>query len=123
MNNKISSIIEGIHDNRLYESKIYYVIKKDYKTGKEELIEIMKASNEKEARRNATSKYIDIVTSGTYNLIVVGKAGYDQYHRGVLEAKKVIRCPKCGSTDVEEWEKGVYYCNECDYEFEDKDLK
>lgn len=124
MVSKVNSIIEGLHDNKLNESKDYYVIKKDSKSGKEELLEIMKASNEKEARKSATSKYMDIITSGTHNLIVVGKAGFEQYHKDVLEAKKKeVRCPKCNSTDVEEWEKGVYFCNACKYEFDDKDLK
>ena len=47
----------------------------------------------------------------------------DEFNNIDEAKKKVVRCPKCNSTDVEEWEKGVYFCNTCQYEFDDKDLK
>lgn len=82
---KIKSILEGLHSSRLNEAKDYYVIKKDVKSGKEELLDVVKASNEKEARSSVTQKYMDIVLSGTHNLIVVGKAGYEKYHTDIIK--------------------------------------
>ena len=82
---KVGSILEGLHSTRLCESKDYYIIKRDAKSGKEELLDVVKASNEKEARSSATKKYIDIVLSGTHTLIVVGKAGYEKYHADAVK--------------------------------------
>lgn len=57
----------------------------------------------------------------TYISIRLDDIGIDS--EDISESKKKIMCPKCGSYDVDEWEKGVYYCNKCHYEFEEKDLK
>ena len=46
-------------------------------------------------------------------------------HESRLEEakKKEVRCPKCNSTNVDNWEKDAYYCNVCGYEFGDKELE
>jgi hypothetical protein len=59
----------------------YYILVKDVKNNKVELIEIIDAKNVKEARKYATEKYMKIVVSGTHQLIVVGKSGYEQYYK------------------------------------------
>ena len=60
--------------------KKYYAIKKQ--GNKEELLEEMTAKNLTEARRAATQKYLtSVVLSGTAQLVVVGEAGYKEYHR------------------------------------------
>jgi hypothetical protein len=59
----------------------YYILVKDVKNNKVELIEIIDAKNVKEARKYATEKYMKIVVSGTHQLIVVGKLGYEQHYK------------------------------------------
>jgi ribosomal protein L37AE/L43A len=42
---------------------------------------------------------------------------------GVSESKQSeVKCPKCGSKDIDHWEKNAYYCNSCGHEFDNKDL-
>ena len=61
--------------------KTYYILVKDMKNDEVELVEVIDAKNVKEARKYATKKYMKIVVSGTHQLIVVGKSGYDQYYK------------------------------------------
>lgn len=59
----------------------YYILVKDMKNDEIEVAEVIDAKNVKEARKYATKKYIKIVVSGTHQLIVVGKSGYEQYYK------------------------------------------
>ena len=59
----------------------YYILSKAISTGATELVETIEAKGLKEARKIASSKHINIITSGTHQLIVVGKAGYTQYYK------------------------------------------
>ena len=59
----------------------YYILVKDVKNNKVELVEIIDAKNVKEAKKYATKKYMKIVVSGTHQLVVVGKSGYEQYYK------------------------------------------
>jgi hypothetical protein len=59
----------------------YYILVKDMKNDEIEMAEVIDAKNVKEARTYATKKYIKIVVSGTHQLIVVGKSGYEQYYK------------------------------------------
>ena len=57
----------------------YYVLKKG--AGKTQLLETLEAENVKEAQKVAVNKYMDIVLSTQTQLVVVGKAGYEQYYK------------------------------------------
>lgn len=47
----------------------------------------------------------------------------NESRNAVTEKKKTeVRCPKCNSKDIDNWEKGAYFCNQCHNEFDDKDL-
>jgi len=59
----------------------YYILVKDMKNDEVELAEVIDMKNVKEAKKYATKKYIKIVVSGTHQLIVVGRSGYEQYYK------------------------------------------
>ena len=57
----------------------YYVIK--ISKNNKELLEVMESANEKEARKIACRKYMDVVLSCTNQLAVVTKSAYEQYYQ------------------------------------------
>ena len=50
--------------------KKYNIMKVNSSTGYSEVLETVKANNMKEARQYATKNYLDIVLSGTHNVVV-----------------------------------------------------
>lgn len=61
----------------------YYVLKKE--AGKHQLLEVLEAKTLTEARKTAVTKHLNIVLSTQTQLIVVGKAGYEQYYKDYKE--------------------------------------
>ena len=58
----------------------YYVVKVNRKEGNQ-LLEVIEANNEREARKQAVMKYKEIVLSMVNQLAVVTKAAYEQYYK------------------------------------------
>lgn len=57
----------------------YYVIKVNKEA--KELLEVMESASEKDARKAACRKYMDIVLSCTNQLAIVTKSAYEQYYQ------------------------------------------
>lgn len=65
--------------------KKYYVIKREVKTQKLELLEVVKFSNLREARVNTYNKYKSTINPLEEQLICVGEAGYKEHYKKQVE--------------------------------------
>lgn len=57
----------------------YYALKKV--NNSTELLEVCEAKNLSEARKVLCKKYMSIILSMEAQLVIVGKAGYEQYYK------------------------------------------
>lgn len=61
----------------------YYVLKKG--AGKTQLLEVIEAKNVIKAQKEAVRKYLHTADFINSKLVVVGKAGYEQYYKEEID--------------------------------------